>query len=928
MPTPIDLSRPDLTSPDLSKADLLRILARLPADTARPAAASLGWQTKELPPSEPMDSANPESTAADTHQQTSTPVHYLTRPAPRYWRVLSCQPLDNADPDQPLAKDSGSAAESASDPDATAYYDPRLPPLLSAGDWQNLWDRLPPLPRPGRTLDLPACVRLLARAEPVQRLPCRPRRDFNRSVALLLERTEALRPAWDEMAAAERNLRRLLGDNLHCFYLLNGPLGPWLAPNQPAPDQPAPNQPGMSGPDAIAADALVVPIGSFGALETAEIAADWRALFGRLQDNKHNLLLLPLCPLVRTGLPSSAVLPLPLDPAPPGNDRNQQDMALDRLVSALSQTWLPDRRRLRAMRQAIPAASLHTELCAFNHPEVARDAFRLWLKPEHLKRRLRLFQRLPEAIRAALDPAIATSSKGLDANAREVERLQANLTQPGPPEHYQRLVQQAHQAAASLEGETEGERGMHLAQFSSMVPVIEALRGRPDWHPVVRLADRVKRAGGGAPIQPPGADAHTPSQGLYAVGSGLEVRAGAGGLLAIAADAYSPEQGLLKDGRSLTGLHQLEIDDRDRRWQLDAIVRPSWAERIWSDGSNLYAAHADNAIVAWRAAKPDRPSGTWEPEQNPWPWAAEIGVDFHGLWGLLEVQGEYGKAVQRLRWIPPGRFLMGSPESEIDHEDTERLHQVTLTRGFWLGDTAVSQALWQAVTGQNPSHFKGDDLPVERISWEDCQTFIARLAKLAPDLGPALPSEAQWEYACRAGTRTPFSFGEHLHPELANYNGDYPYANAQKGLYRQQTLPVQHFDPNDWGLYQMHGNVDEWCADWYAEYPDAEVTDPAGPRQGRERVLRGGAWLDRGRRLRSANRLGSSPDARFGSIGLRLAGGFDPRAGQAGQAGRAGASAGALTADDRAPGDRALGGHGVGGGGRAGQVKSRRRRPG
>jgi sulfatase modifying factor 1 len=677
-------------------------------------------------------------------------------------------------------------------------------------------------------------------------------------------------------------------------------------------DPPAPgfslDDPGLVAPEAIAADALVVLMGGFGALTSAEIGADWRALLERLRAAGHQLLLVPLCPLARTALPAGTLLLAPLDPATPGSDRQREALALEALLCALARTWLPDRRRLRALRQAIPAASLHTELCAYNHPRIGRDAFRLWLRPDSLLPWLRRVEQLPAALRARLQAAIDQSGAGLDANARAVERLQADLIRPGPPAHYRRVAEQAREAAASL----DAGGGMGLAQFSSMLPVIAALRHRPDWRAVVQQADQVARAAGGAPISPASGFDRAASHGLHPLGAGLEVRAGTGGLLAIAADAYSVERGPLVDGPPLTDLQALEIYDRDHRWCLEAISRPSWAERIWSDGTTLFAAHADNALFAWRPAAPDRPEGLWQPEHNPWPWAAEIGVDRFGLWARLEVRGRgQGKvsAAQRLRWIPPGRFLMGSPEDEPDHQADERLHPVTLTRGYWLGDTAVSQALWRAVTGQNPSHFQGDDLPVETVSWEDCQGFLARLAELAPGLLPALPTEAQWEHACRAGTRTPFSFGERLDPELANYDGNYPYNGAPKGLYRQKTLAVQHFEPNPWGLYQMHGNVWEWCADWLGAYPDGPAQDPVGAEQGRGRVLRGGSWYFGGRatcapRAATATRR-TNRSIRY--IGLRLAGGFDPQAGPAGQA-----RAGAMTADDREQSDRALGGQGVG----------------
>ena len=162
---------------------------------------------------------------------------------------------------------------------------------------------------------------------------------------------------------------------------------------------------------------------------------------------------------------------------------------------------------------------------------------------------------------------------------------------------------------------------------------------------------------------------------------------------------------------------------------------------------------------------------------------------------------------------------MGSPESEPERYDYEGpQHQVTLSQGFWMFDTAVTQALWQAVMDNNPSKFKDPDKPVENVSWDDCQRFLVKLNVRVPGLELTLPTEAQWEYACRAGTQTPFYFGDNITPEQVNYNGNYPYVGAETGLYRRETVTVKELPCNDWGLYQMHGNVREWCLDGMRNY--------------------------------------------------------------------------------------------------------------
>jgi len=183
------------------------------------------------------------------------------------------------------------------------------------------------------------------------------------------------------------------------------------------------------------------------------------------------------------------------------------------------------------------------------------------------------------------------------------------------------------------------------------------------------------------------------------------------------------------------------------------------------------------------------------------------GEDVYGRWQVVTSQA----GACRFRWIPPGAFMMGSPYSEPARETNETQHHVVLTRGVWLAETTCTQALWQAVMGNNPSQFQGADRPVDSVSWDDVQDFLARCNESTPELALRLPTEAEWEYACRAGTTTPFWFGAQITPEQVNYHGDYPYAGGERGLYRGETVAVYALPCNAWGLYQMHGNVLEWC---------------------------------------------------------------------------------------------------------------------
>ena len=360
--------------------------------------------------------------------------------------------------------------------------------------------------------------------------------------------------------------------------------------------------------------------------------------------------------------------------------------------------------------------------------------------------------------------------------------------------------------------------------------------------------------------------------------------------------------------------------DPDRRWRvraggsvavLEAFVRLPWADAVERDGERLAAVLPDGRRLRWTPRTRWRidgvadgyvpPHALWwdEAEHDAWfgsdgvvrcpSWAVRHGVDGYGYWAEFEVGG----VVQRMRFIPPGRFLMGSPKSEPGWRDNERQHAVTLTRAFWLADTACTQALWRAVTGESPSRFEDDDeAPVEQVSWDDATgRFLPALNARVSGLEAALPGETQWEYACRAGSEGSFWFGEQIDSEQVNFNGNHPMPGGRMGEYRGHTVGVKGLPANGWGLYQMHGNVWEWCADEYGPYAEGEAVDPVAAGQGlspkagssgpARRALRGGSWFFDARRCRSAYRSVGRPSARNDLIGLRLARGLAPAGGRA-----------------------------------------------
>jgi formylglycine-generating enzyme required for sulfatase activity len=263
--------------------------------------------------------------------------------------------------------------------------------------------------------------------------------------------------------------------------------------------------------------------------------------------------------------------------------------------------------------------------------------------------------------------------------------------------------------------------------------------------------------------------------------------------------------------------------------------------------------------------------------------------------GFLEPLGAEAVEAPSLTmlWIPPGRFWMGSPEDEPERRSDEGPQHLVQLQGFFLAQTPITQAQWRKVAqwrptkgegawnqklNPNPSYFKGDQRPVESVSWEDAMEFCRRLSQRT-GRRYSLPSEAQWEYACRAGTTTPFHFGSTISTKLANYNGNSVYGDGEKGEYRQQTMDVASFPANPWGLHDIHGNVWEWCADhWHGNYEGAPEDGSAwideeakeNKNSMNRRLLRGGSWHSLPALCRSAFRLNVRPDIRNYGIGFRV----------------------------------------------------------
>ncbi len=261
-----------------------------------------------------------------------------------------------------------------------------------------------------------------------------------------------------------------------------------------------------------------------------------------------------------------------------------------------------------------------------------------------------------------------------------------------------------------------------------------------------------------------------------------------------------------------------------------------------------------------------------EKAQSPESPAAQSQKDAAAKTGLpLEKTIDLGSDVNMVFiYIPAGEFEMGSPATELERDSDEGQHHIKLTKAFYIGKFEVTQLQYRVIMNENNSKFGGDKLPIENINWYEAGRFLKKLSDKT-GLKFRLPTEAQWEYACRAGTTTAFNTGTTIDSDFANYNAKDAYADGIIGKYLGRTTDVGSYKPNAFGLYDMHGNVWEWCSDIYEKdyYKITPLIDPKGPQEGSSHVIRGGAWNEKAYKCRSADRDSHWPKTDRSNIGFR-----------------------------------------------------------
>lgn len=870
--------------PIVSRADLMRILAAVGTEGLNAAARGHGYEKEPPPLPEPKAPAAPVAAPTETRDAVSSEIPLGPIP---FWQPRTIV-FHSEEETETRVLQAAEAAEAAEVAGAWRGGDGEAPssPLLSP------WRRLGPLlqsaltvDRCGRRVDLPRLVRRLAEGRQIPRLPRLRRRGWV-PVEVIVDRPLRLAPFWSDQAAVVQELERVLGrEAVTVHRLANGP--------ESEPDEQIWQR--------SRGHASVLALTDLGWYAGEDERSAWQRMSRRLQAAGRRPVALAPVPRSRwTPELASAWRAIPWERPAPGSapdDATTRAARVERLLVLLAPTMRIERGLLRTIRWIVPRVEadvgVEADLWA---ARVLGDMFPRYRVIEAaavagLRRRFVADVPVEDKKRVIAALRAWHWHRDLLPEAWHLEVLGLEKTLGSPAAREAGIAANESERAEAFMGwlfqdlERDGDDEETAETLRRWCSFIREQAPRALWDPSTRAGEALQKiAFRVGVVDVPNADPR---------------------LQALVSDEPPPKprEVLMWQVTDAVMAGQDAPLDNGSPLAIIAAARPSvtLASAILPEDTLDLSRPGERLAAPPRGPielRTDRSTLRLEPLTRP-AWARAIGRDRFGLWAELFFKG----VPYRMRWIPPGRFIMGSPQDEPGRDDDENQHPVVITRGYWLGETPVTQALWQAVTGENPSHFQTPDRPVEQVSWDDCQLkLITRLIREFPSErgeGFRLPTEAEWEHACRAGTTTatyagPIEIlGANNAPMLdaiAWYGGnsgekfdlrdgidssDWP--DKQHPHSEAGTRRVRGKLPNQWGLYDMLGNVWEWCSDWLSR-SDSSATqqDPTGPASGGYRVVRGGSWDDRARFVRAAYRNAADPGRRDSCLGLRLARGQGP----------------------------------------------------
>ncbi len=867
---------------------MVHLLVKMPVDQAESAAESLGFVRRVAVPTavEPRS----VSSAVQPCQEPpapETPAALLGSPVPLF-RLEEMTFPEVTDEPETESDQTGLLPSDLSAPDRSLQFTPTPEPLAP---WSRLWPALHGVLQSNVPSSVPDVAKLVSkwgRGEVVERIPRLPRRVWADRVALWVDRHPRLVPFHFDQEQVYQRLRRSLGTEGLKVRVI-GPVA-----------QASVLSGGSDYGQGHRFDARqpVLVLGDLGAYGTIDDRSAWKRTGQRLR---------------RSGVQAVALLPVPKAAWPQEHRHLWSRVSWERgrlanVVSAKDE--LPDFPRrsaerlmpllspadfvhlglMRAVRRLLPASetSAATEVEICRHPDVcAVDSTGLVLRREAATRYRERFADDHDAadLKVRLSQIIQAWHKDCPEMTKQVETLTwLGLVPRGvaaPPGPEKEAMAFASRLATSI------RKGREPASLAAAIRrgtkvMLSALPDRAfETQPILRPLWAAAFAGQTVHRVPKSID---PSQifpkvptdvapqwwSVRQVGDELWVRREESSAWPSAARGPgSPVAWLVTTDRHLFARWS------DSTHQQQLILKDGLKIPLRTEGRLTLRSNRSELIIA-----------PWQRE----PWATAAGRDRYGLWADASIEG----IAVRFRYIPPGRFLMGSPESEAGRfEDEGPQHEVTWTQGYWLADAPCTQAVWEQLMGRNPSRFVSADRPVDQVSWDDSQEFVKRVNERNPGLMARLPSEAEWEHACRGGTPTATWVGDleilgennaPLLDEIAWYGGnsgqDYEledghdstdWPNKQYPHMKAGTHEVRKKQANPHGLHDMLGNVYEWCMDTYGSYEEPAVTNPAPSTMGAVRVSRGGSWSVLAGLVRAAYRGVNSPDSRLDYLGFRLA---------------------------------------------------------
>ncbi|VEN73410.1 putative Formylglycine-generating enzyme, required for sulfatase activity, contains SUMF1/FGE domain [Candidatus Desulfarcum epimagneticum] len=901
------------------RGDLVRLMTRFGEEGLDMAADLVGYARIEKKEDLPLKRKPPSREGIKPSETDAQDVTHYFEPEEkaRFWRVSGHKTKEKEKKERPAWIDDTIAFAPGEVRRNLDIAPPKQPPLVP---WFQMWPFLKSalgMTHETRQIDMAKAPEEAARLAPVDAFPREQKKAWAPVCRLLLDFDTRLTPFWSDMSGLQKGIEKLRGRlGLETYILENGPEESWRKwgddRRKTRPGAPEPGSPVL-----IASD-----LGAFDS--TGRFLKSWLRFGKRLRRAGFVPVVLNPCPPGRwekewTGvfqvvrwdrgrrlprMDASRRIKTPLSLEKPPDEKAEKARA-KRLLGLLSPAVWVENALLRAIRLLLPRKSVDagTEAAVWNHEdthacslgfalknEVIDDYFERFLekKPEKFRDKvLDVIQNRHSYFSDALkgeEAFIAGALAGRDTGRAEMfmRRFVATILQGALSEHGGETAWFDRLTARRFDHPNMWEKSEALAAAWGIINRERCLKGScklprqmdasriawvfEDSGPPLHL--KVSQRGEQFVVCDKSAALEVGPEGWSAVGSPVaELTSGDFTLQAEWMDEDGGESDLfyLSPGKPL----QIPISDSNRLvlhtdhddLTVTSLERPSWAEAVGRDKNGLFLI----------------PQGEELDQRFYWPrWSDRLGNDDYGMYADFVIAG----VQQRFRWIKPGRFMMGSPEDEPGRFDDELLHEVVITEGFWLADTACSQKLWEAVMGNNPSEFKGEKRPVDSVSWYDCMEFIQKINSKIPCLNLRLPTETEWEYACRAGTQTPFSFGDTITTYQAHYDENYPYTWRKKWKSQKKTMNVKSFPStvnlksfhcNAWGLYEMHGNVWEWCFDGKRKYEPGVALSPTGQVGGKDRVLRGGGWINESRYLRSASRGVNEPDVHWDNQGFRLA---------------------------------------------------------